>query len=98
MRNLYVFAPIPRPGLWIFSSNPQPPHGYVTLASAAMRRSRHRSDSSDLALLGSDDGAVARGDLARLIALYTRMQPEQRTHLLELGEQLLEAESVPGMG
>jgi len=95
MSALYVFQPIARPALWLFSSNPQPPAGYVTLACAAMRRGRHPHRTGLEVLTPSDREAVTRGDLARLIGLYARMAPEQRAHLLELGEQLLEAESPP---
>lgn len=94
MNDLYVFAPIPRPALWIFSSNSEPPHGYVTLASAAMRRQR-RPAGTELALTSGAEAIAVGGDLARLIALFARMEPEQRTHIVEFARQMLEAES-PG--
>ena len=97
MSDLYVFAPIPRPSLWILTSNPQPPAGYITLAAAAMQR-RRRPGRTELALCETDDASVARGDLARLIALFARMEPEQRTHIVELARQLIESESVPEVG
>lgn len=50
MNDLYVFAPIPRPGLWIFSSSPQPPPGHITLAAVAMHRQRRPGRSTELAL------------------------------------------------
>jgi hypothetical protein len=97
MSDLYVFAPIPRPALWVFSSNAQPPHGYMTLAAAPMRRRREHSAHTELTLSDTDN-AAARGDLERLIALFARMEPEQRTHLVELARQLIESESVPEVG
>lgn len=95
--DLYIFAPIPRPSLWIFSSNSQPPPGYMTLASAAMMR-RRRPGRTELALSETDDTALARGDLERLIALFARMEPEQRSHIVELARQMLEAESPQEVG
>jgi hypothetical protein len=92
--DLYVFAPIPRPGLWIYSSNPQPPPGHITLAAAALHR-RRRPGRTELALSDTDNASVARGDLERLIALFARMEPEQRSHIVELARQLIESESVP---
>jgi hypothetical protein len=105
MNNLYVYAPIPRPALWIFSSNSQPPPGYMALASAAMHR-RRRPGRIEVALTdGTDDAnpsapilafdaAAVGGDLARLLALFARMEPEQRSHIVEFARQMLEAEGV----
>jgi hypothetical protein len=102
MSNLYIHAPIPRPGLWNFTSNPQPPPGYITLAAAAMRRRRpgrtevvlsSGTDDASAPILALDAAAVG-GDLAQLVLLFGRMEPEQRSHIVEFARQMLEAEGV----
>jgi hypothetical protein len=87
--SLYVFAPIPRPGLWSFSSNPQPPPGHIVLAAAEMHRHRERrSGRTELVL--SDSDPAARGDLARLMALFAQMPPAQRSQLIDFAQQQLD--------
>jgi hypothetical protein len=96
MSDLYVFQPIARPALWTFSSNPQPPPGYITLAATALRRRREHPGRTELLALADSDEAAARSDLAQLIALFGVLPPAERVHFLELAQQVLEADSPGG--
>jgi hypothetical protein len=96
--HLYVFAPIPRPALWIFSSNPQPQPGYIALAATALRRRREHPGRTELLALSDSGEAVTRSALAQLIALFGALPPVERAHFLELAHQVLAADSPQEVG
>ena len=95
MTRLYVHAPIPSPGLWLISGDAEPPPGHLTLAAAVLTlRQRSAKPATDLARPSAGvatDRDAARAQFDELLALFVRMDREQRARLLAYAQQLLEA-------